>query len=337
MNGKDRRRVLITSVPFGQADPASLAVLKTAGADYVLNPLGRRPTEEELAEMIGGFDALIAGGETITDRVMGRAPNLRLIARLGIGLDKVDLAAARARHIQVTYTPDAPAPAVAELTIGLMLALLRFIPQADRAIRQRKWLRPVGRRLADQTVGVIGVGRVGRRVISLLTGFGCSLLASDTAPTVNVGDPINVHWVDKETIYREADIITLHLPRTAVTADLIAARELRLMKSHALLVNTSRGELVNEQDLVEALREGRIGGAGLDVFAAEPYTGELADLENTVLTSHIGSMSHDCRARMELEAAREVARFIAGEPPLQPAPLERLIDAPADESKPVRS
>ena len=134
-----------------------------------------------------------------------------------------------------------------------------------------------------------------------------------------------------------ADIITLHLPRTAATAGLIAARELRLMKSHALLVNTSRGELVNEQDLVEALREGRIGGAGLDVFSAEPYTGELSDLENTVLTSHIGSMSHDCRARMELEAAREVARFIAGEPPLQPAPLERLIDAPADESKPVRS
>lgn len=316
------KRVLISTVPFGKVDPAPLELLQQAGADYVFNPLGRRFKEQELIDHIGDFSVLIAGAEPITARVISSAPNLKLIARLGIGLDNVDLAAAHQRGIRVTYTPEVPAPAVAELTIGLMLALLRHIPRADRAIRAGTWPRYVGRRLAEQTVGVIGVGRIGRRVVQHLRGFGCSILAVDAVPNPAVD---GARWVDKNTLLRESDIVTLHLPRTDETAQLITSREIAFMKPSAYLINTSRGELVNEHDLAAALRRGRLAGAALDVFAAEPYEGELIALDNVVLTSHLGSMTDDVRARMEIDAAREVARYLAGEPPLQPAPTPGLV------------
>jgi D-3-phosphoglycerate dehydrogenase len=316
------RRVLISTVPFGEVDAESRNLLAAAGAECVVNPKGRRLKEDELAELIPGFAALIAGTEPITDRVMAAGHQLRLIARVGIGLDNVDLAAARRRGIVVTYTPDAPAPAVSELTIGLMLALLRGIPQSDQAIRRGEWRRFVGRRLENQVVGIVGLGRVGKRVVRHLGGFGARVMANDIVPDIEFAREFGVTLCDKETLYREADMITLHVPLTTATRGLIGAHELSLMKPGACVVNTARGQMVDEQALAEALRAGRLSGAALDVFAHEPYGGDLRGIENCILTSHMGSMSVDCRARMEVEAAREVARFLTGEPPLQPAPLE---------------
>jgi D-3-phosphoglycerate dehydrogenase len=308
------RRVLITTIPFGEVDRRPLKLLEAAGMNYVINPAGRTMTEGELAELIGDFDFLIAGTEPITAHVLDRASGLRLIARVGIGLDNVDLCAARQRGILVTYTPDAPAPAVAELTIGLMLSALRFIPHADRMVRHGTWNRYMGTRLAGKTVGVIGVGRVGRRVIRHLTAFGAYILANDLKPDLDFGAQYQIQWVDKATIYQAADVITLHLPLTRESRDMITHRELSLMKPHTVLINTSRGNIVRENDLVEALREHRLGGAALDVFAQEPYAGPLSTIENCILTCHMGSMSKDCRARMELEATEEVIRFVRNEP-----------------------
>ena len=168
----DRRghRVLITTVPFGEHCPDAVNRLQAEGIAYTKNPHGRRLKEHELAELIGDFELLIAGTEPITARVMDAAPRLRLISRVGIGLDSVDLLAARARGIHVSYTPDGPAPAVAELTLGLMLALLRHVAPADRSVRAGAWRRFMGRRLDGLTVGVVGVGRVGRRVIRMVRG-----------------------------------------------------------------------------------------------------------------------------------------------------------------------
>ena len=154
------RRALITTTPFGEVDRRPLDLLEAAGIDYVINPIGRRLRPEELAEMVEDVDVLIAGTEPITAEVMGRANRLRLISRVGIGLDSVDLQAARARNILVSYTPDAPAPAVADMTMGLILSLLRSLAQADRQMRGGVWHRFVGRRLSELTVGVVGVGRV---------------------------------------------------------------------------------------------------------------------------------------------------------------------------------
>lgn len=317
----DERRVLITTVPFGQADRRPLDLLEADHVEYVINPIGRRMKEEELAGMIGDFGILIAGTEPITARVMEAAPNLRLIARVGIGLDNVDLSMARKRGIQVTYTPDAPSPAVAELAVGQMLSLLRDIAGADRNMRNGIWHRFMGKRLSDLTVGVIGVGRVGKLVIRHLTGGfpGVRILANDLQPDTDFGNLYKVQWVEKEEIYQKADLITLHVPLTSLTKTLITHREIDMMKPSALLVNTSRGNMINEHDLAVALRSGRISGAAIDVFEREPYSGELSTVERCLLTSHMGSMSQDCRFKMELEATEEAIRFLSG------LPLQRLV------------
>jgi D-3-phosphoglycerate dehydrogenase len=323
------RRVLITTVPFGQCDARPLDLLRQAGIGVVTNPLGRRLQEHELAELAKDFGILIAGTEPITAAVMRNAPRLRLIARVGIGLDNVDLVEAHARGIDVTYTPDAPAPAVAELTIGLMLGLLRDIPGADRRLRHGTWQRSLGRRIGELTVGVIGVGRVGRRVIRHLGGGfpGVRIMANDLRPDAEFGHAHGVCWADKDTLYREADLITLHVPLTPATRRLISAREMAQMKPGVLLVNTSRGNMIDEADLATALRAGRVAGAAIDVFEREPYTGELTGIEQCILTCHMGSMSEDCRGQMELEAAEEVVRFSRGEALLREVPEDEFLRA----------
>lgn len=291
-------------------------LLEEAGAEVVINPLGRKLKEVDLAGMIADIDILIAGTESITEAVLDRVACLKLIVRVGIGLDSVDLLAARARGIQVSYTPDAPSPAVAELTIGLMIDLLRSVQVSSHRMRQGKWHRYLGRRLSRVTIGIIGAGRIGSRVIEHLAGFDCSrILVNDIDPSLELpGHPTcTVERTDKETIYREADIISLHVPLTTKTRNLVTKNEMVRMKPDALLINTARGGVINEQDLFEALELGHLGGAAIDVFEQEPYCGNLVNLDRCLLTAHMGSMSIDCRIRMEVEATKEVVRFIRGE------------------------
>ena len=310
-------KALITTVPFGQLNGEPLRLLADAGFLCTINPLGRRPTETELVEMAAGFEVVIAGTEPITERVINAAAQLRLISRVGIGLDNVDLLAARAHGVAVAYTPDAPSPAVAELTIGLMLALLRGIHHANALAHEGNWQRVMGRRLAEITVGIIGVGRVGRRVVRLLDAFGTRVLAHDIAPSVQAD---RVEWTSKERIFREADVVTLHVPLTAATSHLVGLTELALMKPAAFLINTARGGVVDEAALAAALRDGKLAGAAVDVFSAEPYCGELASLKNCLITCHMGSMSEDCRFKMEYEAVVNAIRFVQGETAVQMVP-----------------
>jgi D-3-phosphoglycerate dehydrogenase len=322
MSDPRARRVLITTVPFGQPRRDALDRLDAEGIEYLINPFGRRLKEHELADLIGEFSLMIAGTEPITARVIAAAPHLKLISRVGIGLDSVDLLAARERGIHVSYTPDAPAPAVAELTLGLMLSLLRHINLADRRVRSGNWQRFMGRRLDGLTVGIIGIGRVGRRVARMLRGAfpSTTILAHDIAPDLEFGCEVGLRWVERDAIFAGADIVSIHVPLTPQTLRLVAARDLALMKPTAFLINTARGTIVDEHDLATALRAGRLQGAALDVFGDEPYTGELASLENVLLTCHMGSMSEDCRAVMEYEAADEVVRFVRGEPLIRLVP-----------------
>ena len=308
-------RALIAAAPFGEADPTALGLLDAAGIEYVINPTG--PTEQELISLVPGFDVLIAGTVPITKRVMEAAPKLRLISRVGVGLDNVDLLAAREREITVAYTPEGPADAVAELTIGLALSLLRGVYLANTAIRQGVWKRLQGRRLAQVTVGVVGVGRIGRRVIRLLSAFGARILANDLAP-VTLEEP--VRWVDKPTLYREADLVTLHVPLTRLTRSLMGAEELAMMQPGAFLINTCRGGVVSEAALAAALRDGRLAGAAVDTFAHEPYHGELVHVDTCLITAHMGSMAADCRSRMECGAARNAVAFLRGEPLVELVP-----------------
>jgi len=318
---KGTGKVLVTTVPFGEIDPEPIRLLEKAKVPFVVNPIGRRLREEELEEMIEDYEVLIAGTEPISVKALDRAKHLRLIARVGIGLDNVPLEAARERGIAVTYTPDAPSAAVAELAVGQMLALLRQTAAADRGMRQGVWHRWIGRRLSNLTVGVIGVGRVGRLVIQHLQGWRpMRILANDLVVDDQFAKLTGCVWTDKETIYREADIITLHVPMTNQTRNLIAKDQLAIMKTDAILINTSRGGIVEETDLAIALRSRPKFTAAVDVYMQEPYSGELTGLDNCLLSCHMGSGTYDCRLRMELEATQEVVRYFKKEAYANPVP-----------------
>tara|TARA_X000001316_G_C917909_1_gene32082 strand:+ start:101 stop:1093 length:993 start_codon:yes stop_codon:yes gene_type:complete len=314
--------LIITTVPFGEASATPLTLLEGSRADFTINPLGRKLQPSEVADIIGDHDIVIAGTEPITADVMARCRNLKAICRVGIGLDSVDLLTARDRGIAISYTPDAPSPAVAELTLGLMIDAARGICQVDAGMRQGKWARHMGRRLDLCTIGIFGTGRIGTRVVRHVKGAfpNARILASDLLPN----DDLNgqVEWSDLETILRECDIVSLHVPLTPETLNLIAAPQIATMKENAILINTARGGIINENALAHALRNGIIAGAAVDVFETEPYTGELTSVPNVILTCHMGSMTRDCRAQMEIEAAQEALRFLNGQPLACPAPEE---------------
>ncbi len=306
-------KVLITTVPFGVKDRLPLQLLENAGIEYLFNPLNNKLSEDQLAELITDFDVIIAGTEPITEKVMSQAPKLKLITRVGIGLDSVDLRAAQKRGIKVSYTPDAPAPAVAELTLGLMLSLLRSIHVSNSQMHQGNWHRFFGRRLAEVTVGIIGIGRIGTRVLRRVKGFGTSrIIVNDITPNHVLDREFNLEWVSKETIYKEADLISLHLPLTHHTKNMIRKKQLHDMKSDAILINTSRGGIINESDLYDVMQSGHLSSSAIDVFEREPYNGPLREIERCLLTAHMGSMSVDCRTRMEIEATEEAIRFLTG-------------------------
>jgi len=308
-------KILITTVPFGQNDRAPLDLLESNGIEYTINPLNKKLTEDELLELVSDVDVIIAGTEKITDKVMSKAKRLKMISRVGIGLDSVDLMSAEKRGVVVSYTPDAPAPAVAELTIGLMLALLRSIYVSNSEMHLGEWTRYFGRRLSEVTIGIIGCGRIGSRVLQHLNGFGNpKIMVNDRRGKLEAGSALNVEWAEKEEIYRSCDIVTVHLPLTAETKNMIRKHHLLSMKSDAIIINSARGGIINESDLYQVLQSGHLGGAAIDVFDLEPYSGDLNKIERCLLTAHMGSMSVDCRSKMEIEATEEAVRFLTGKP-----------------------
>ena len=307
-------KVLITTVPFGNKNQLPINLLKRNGFEYLINPAGKKLTEDELADLVTDFDVIIAGTEPITKKVIDRASNLKMISRVGIGLDSVDLLEAKKQNIAVSYTPDAPAPAVAELTVGMMLTLLRSVHVANSQMHLGDWHRYFGRRLSEVTIGIIGVGRIGQGVLEHLTGFGSpKVLVNDISIKDKIQDRYNVEWADKEEIYKQSDIVTLHLPLTAETKNMITESHLLSMKTDAIIINTSRGGIINEDDLYKVMQSGHLSGAAIDVFDNEPYDGDLNKIERCLLTAHMGSMSIDCRARMEIEATEEAVRFLTGQ------------------------
>ena len=305
-------KVLITTVPFGNRNRLPLDLLNNANIEYLINPLNKKLNEKELIEMVKDFDAIIAGTEKISEKVINNASKLKHISRVGIGLDSVDLIAAEKNGIKVSYTPDVPAPAIAELTIGMMLNLLRSMHVSNSKMHKGEWYRIFGKRLSNVTIGLIGVGRVGIRVIKHLQGFGSpKILANDLSESVKELD-LPVQWVEKEKIFKEADVITLHLPLTKLTKDLVKKDHLLLMKKDAIIINTSRGGIINENDLYNIMKSGHLSGAAIDVYENEPYDGPLKEIERCLMTSHMGSMTTDCRSKMEIEATEEVIRSLTG-------------------------
>ena len=308
-------KALITTVPFGVHNRLPLDLLEKAGIEYLINPYKKKLTEDQLAELVGDFDFLIAGTELITEKLLSKASKLKLISRVGIGLDSIDLDAVKKSGIKISYTPEAPAPAVAELTLGMILSLLRSVHISNHQMHLGVWERIFGRRLGDITIGIIGVGRIGTHLLRCMSGFGkIHILVNDIAPTNKLIQEFDIQWVTKEQIYKKADVISLHLPLTPLTKNMICLDQLLQMKKDAFIINTSRGGIINEDDLYKVMSEGHLGGAAIDVFESEPYAGKLLEIDRCLLTAHMGSMSIDCRSQMEIQATKEVVRFLSGKP-----------------------
>ena len=279
---------------------AELGELKKAGIDVKLNPFGTRLSQDQVIELLGKDTVgIVAGLESLNATVLQSATALKVIARVGVGLDSVDLTTAAKLGITVLNTPDAPTSAVAELTIGHILGLLRNIAATDRQIRNSKWQGQMGQLLETKTVGVVGFGRIGQRVAKLLGAFGAKVVVCD--PHMSTKDFANLSL---DELCREVDVLTLHLPYDADSHHLIGEKQFNLMKKGSFFVNISRGGLVDEQALFNALDSGHLAGAALDCFEQEPYSGALSKLENVQMTAHMGTYARETRDRMEQEASR---------------------------------
>lgn len=318
----DKFKVFVSTHPFGSITSEPLDLLSRPDIHIELNPYGRRITPEELKTHIADKNALIAGTERIDKDVLDCASELKVIARVGIGLNNIDFDEIKRHNILLTYTPEAVSQAVAELTVAHMLNVMRSIHQIHSALKDGHWRRIIGSEIAGKTIGLIGFGRIGKRVAKMLQGFSCRILANDIAPDQEVASRYGVQFCSKEEIYQKADIISLHIPETPLTRNLIGEAQFAMMRPKSYLINTARGEIVDESALYKALIKGTIAGAAIDVFQTEPYSGPLCELENVVLTAHSGSCSTEARYLMEFGAAQEVIRFLNGEPPLCPVPDE---------------
>lgn len=298
-------KIVISTSSFDLDSNPALQRLRAQEIHLTSNPHGRKLTEDEILALLGNDTvALLAGVEPLTERVLtAAAGSLRVIARCGTGLDNVDLAAASRLNIKVLNTPAAPAQAVAELTLGLILSSLRHICQTDRLIRQGEWPRTQGRLLAGKTVGIIGCGHIGQRVARLCLAFDAHVIAHDPYPQQM---PEGVTAASLETLLQQADLVSLHLPYSAQVHHLLNAHTMACMKPGAILVNTARGGLIDEHALHNALQTGQLGAAALDCFEQEPYAGPLCASERMILSSHIGSLAREARQRMELEAAENL-------------------------------
>ncbi|MCP4377408.1 MAG: hypothetical protein GY794_14680 [bacterium] len=316
----EKFKVFVSTHPFGSVSPEPLELLDRSDVSLELNPYGRKITPDELREHLVGKHALIAGTEVIDENVLDCAPDLKIIARVGIGLDNIDFDEVNRRGIVLTYTPEAVSQAVAELTVANMLNLARSVINIHTALKAGQWSRIIGFEIKGKTIGLVGFGRVGQRVARIMQAFGCRVLVNDLAPDQEMAGRLGVELCSKELLYRESDIISLHVPRTPLTLGLIGRDEIDMMKSTACLINTARGGIVDEAVLYDALKNGKIASAAVDVYETEPYSGPLQELDNVILTAHSGSCSNEARYQMELSAAREIEQFVDRKEPICPVP-----------------
>ncbi|MCL4826117.1 MAG: phosphoglycerate dehydrogenase [Caldilinea sp.] len=312
-----RWRVLIGSRSFGQAFPEHLTALAAAGCQVIPNGVGRAYREQELMELLPSMDAIITGTDALTAAVIAASPRLKTIVKHGVGLETIDLDAARSHGVIVSATPASIHDSVADLTLALILALARKIVPAHLEMRVGGWKPFFGIELMDKTLGLVGLGRIGKAVCMRAQGFGMAVIAADPYPDLAFAEVHHVRIVSLDELLATADVVSLHVPAEMVKRTLIGETELARMKPSALLINTARGQLVDEEALAEALRNGRIAGAGLDVFVHEPPIGSpLLTLDNVVLTPHIGGRTLDGQRRMGEMAIENCLRALRGEEPL---------------------
>jgi D-3-phosphoglycerate dehydrogenase len=302
-------KILVALSTFAEYGKKPLVLLKESGYPFVLNPSGERLTAQGIIKLGADCQGIVAGVEPYTSQVLSELPKLKCISRCGVGIDNIDLIKTRKLGIKVFNTPDPVAVPVAELTIGMILDLLRKITWHTVSLRNQKWQKKGGQNLAGKTVGIIGLGRIGKKVAELLKSFDVRLIAADPYPDVKWARKHNVEMVPIKNLLKASDIVTLHLKSDKDSPFILGKKEIRLMKKGALLLNLARGEMVHEQALYDALKQGHLAGAGLDVFVQEPYSGKLSSLDNVIMTPHIATLTKESRLEMETQAVENLLAY----------------------------
>jgi D-3-phosphoglycerate dehydrogenase len=310
-------RILITATSFGKQDPSLKEALQAAVGQVVYNPNPRPLKASELIEMVAEFDGIIAGLDEFNADVLRAAQRLRVLARYGVGVDRVDLFEAQLRGIIVTNTPGANSTAVAELTIAFILALARHLTYSDAATHRGEWPRLNGLGLRGKVVGLVGLGGIGREVSLRLKAFGCRVLAADPYVTSESAEQVCAELTPLENLLHQSDFVSLHAQVTPATRGMVDDAFLSKMKPGAFLVNTARGELIEENALRSALEKGALQGAALDCFCQEPPDAgnHLLQLPQVIATPHMGAHTDEAINQMGWMALNDCLAVLRGETP----------------------
>jgi D-3-phosphoglycerate dehydrogenase len=308
-------RLLVTPTSYGKNDSRLKTELEALVGQVVYNPTGKPLSSAELAQLLPGMDGYIAGLDGIDANALKTADRLKVIARYGVGIDNVDLAAAREKGIVVTNTPGANSVSVAELALGLMLALARQIPEAVEAVHQGKWPRYSGVSLEGKTIGILGLGAIGKQLARRLGGFDCKIIAFDPFADTAFAKDHSIKLASMEAVTEQSDFISLHLPLLPETRGIVNAAFLSRMKKGSFLINTSRGEVVDEEALLQALQSGHLKGAGLDAFTVEPPDAgnPLLALPQVIATPHLGAQTDGATSNMGWLAMKDCLAVLKGE------------------------
>ncbi|CUU04253.1 glyoxylate reductase [Candidatus Kryptobacter tengchongensis] len=305
-----------------QIPEAGLEILKKNFKNVIVNTKNRNLTHNELIKKVKGVDAILCLlSDKIDSEVISNMDRCKVISNYAVGFNNIDIDEATKHGIIVTNTPGVLTDATADLTWALILAVTRRIVEADKFLRKGKfkgWAPTLllGTELAGKTLGIIGAGRIGTAVGLRAKGFKMKVLYFNTNRNETLEEEVGAKKVSFETLLKNSDIITIHVPLTPKTKHLIGEKEIKLMKKTAYLINTSRGEVIDEKALIQALKSGRIAGAGLDVFEQEPFVPkELIELDNVVLTPHIGSATVEARTKMAIMAAESIVKVLSGKIP----------------------
>lgn len=305
--------ILVTPTSYGKYDKNLKINLEKLVKEVVYNAKGKPLSVDDLIPIIGKFDGMIAGLEEINSSVISKAKNLKVISRYGSGYDRVDIKAAKEAGIYVTNTPGANSTSVAELTIGLAIAAARSITSANAKTKKGEWPRLKGFTLQKKVFGLIGLGNVAKEVVLRLKGFGCKLTAYDPNRNLEFEKKHNIEYCFPDELLAKSDFVSLHIPVTPETSGMVNRKFLGKMKKGSVLINTSRGELVDENALYESLKSGHLRAAALDVFTKEPPEPEnpLLSLPQVIITPHMGAgtdMAANEMGRMSMEDCIAVLR-----------------------------
>jgi len=306
-------KILVTPRSFGKTDPQAFKLLEDAGFEIVKNETGGILSEQQLSELIQDCDGVILGVDPLTSKVLQNAPKLKAIAKYGVGVDNIDLQACEARNIPVSRTVGANSEAVADYAFALMLAVARKVISIDAACRKSDWGKATTIDVFGKTLGLIGLGAIAKGVAARAKGFNMKVLAYDVFWDNDYAKNASIQKAELNQIYKEADFISLHVPLTNETRLLIGETQLKLMKPTAIIINTARGGIIDENALLKALQNNTIYGAGIDAFEQEPPTNKAwFELENIVIGSHCAASTFGATEQMGRMAVQNIIDDLKG-------------------------